>query len=61
MSEFLISSSDSVTNEEVLFLYESAGWTTYTRDPNLLMGAIRGSSLLVTARGPCENCGALLA
>ena len=52
MSEFLISSSDSVTDEEALSLYESVGWTTYTRDPGLLMRAIRGSSLLVTARGP---------
>jgi len=52
MSEFSISSSDSVTAEEALSLYESVGWTTYTRDPDVLMRAIRGSSFLVTARGP---------
>lgn len=52
ISEFLISSNDSVSDEEVLSLCESVGWTSYTRDPILRIRAIRGSSFLVTARGP---------
>ena len=52
MRAFSISSSDSVTDEEALSLYESVGWTTYTRDPVVLIRAIRESSFVVTARGP---------
>lgn len=52
MSEFLITSGDPISDEEALSLYESVGWTSYTRDPDLLIRAIRGSSFVVTARGP---------
>ena len=34
----------------VLALYESVGWTAYTREPAALAAAIRGSSFVVTAR-----------
>ncbi|MCY7405530.1 MAG: GNAT family N-acetyltransferase [Cryobacterium sp.] len=52
MSEFWISSSDTVSDEELLFLYSSVGRTAYTRDPDVLTRAIRGSSFVVSARGP---------
>ena len=50
MSAFSISTSSLISNVEVLALYESVGWTAYTRDPELLTKAIRSSSFVVTAR-----------
>ena len=38
------------SDSEVLALYESVGWTAYTREPDVLVSAIRGSSFVVTAR-----------
>lgn len=35
---------------ELLRLYESVGWTAYTKDPDLLRAAVSGSSYVVTAR-----------
>ena len=35
---------------EVVELYESVGWTTYTRDPEVLMRSLAGSHRLVAAR-----------
>jgi len=50
MPEFSISASPDVSDAEALALYESVGWSAYTRDPELLMRAIRNSSFVVTAR-----------
>jgi GNAT superfamily N-acetyltransferase len=50
MSSFSISTSSEFSTVEVLSLYESVGWTAYTRDPELLTRAIRSSSFVVTAR-----------
>lgn len=35
---------------ELLDLYDSVGWSAYTRDPESLTAAIQGSSYVVTAR-----------
>lgn len=44
-----------LTNErpepgELTALYDSVGWSTYTREPAVLQAAIDGSHLLITAR-----------
>ena len=50
MSKFTILAGGPVSDSEVLALYESVGWSAYTRDPKVTTAAIRGSSLVVTAR-----------
>ncbi|MFF2243845.1 GNAT family N-acetyltransferase [Arthrobacter sp. NPDC058130] len=50
MSAFNTFSSGEFSDVEVLSLYESVGWTAYTRDPELLTRAIQSSSHVVTAR-----------
>lgn len=36
--------------EELVGLYTAVGWSTYTEEPQRLEAAVRGSSLVVTAR-----------
>lgn len=36
--------------DEVLALYDSVGWSAYTRDPERLVAALAGSSRVVAAR-----------
>jgi len=50
MPAFTLSASGDVSDAEVLALYQSVGWSAYTRDPTLLVQAIRNSSLVVGAR-----------
>jgi GNAT superfamily N-acetyltransferase len=50
MPEFTVLAGAPVSDSEVLALYESVGWTAYTRDPGTLASAIRGSSFVATAR-----------
>jgi GNAT superfamily N-acetyltransferase len=50
MLTFSISTSCKFSDVELLSLYESVGWTAYTRDPELLTRAVRSSSFVVTAR-----------
>lgn len=50
MPQISISASADVSDAEALALYESVGWSAYTRDPGLLVRAIRNSSFVVTAR-----------
>lgn len=38
------------TPEETLDLYASVGWVAYTKDPDDLMAALRGSTYVLTAR-----------
>ncbi|MDJ0664952.1 MAG: GNAT family N-acetyltransferase [Acidimicrobiia bacterium] len=45
-----ISDSDTVTDTELLDLYEALGWRAYTRDPASLVRAIANSTFVVTAR-----------
>ena len=50
MSEFTILAGPTFSDSEVLALYDSVGWTAYTREPAALVAGIRGSSFVVTAR-----------
>ncbi|MDI3211959.1 GNAT family N-acetyltransferase [Arthrobacter sp. AL12] len=50
MSEFTVLAGAPFSDSEVLALYESVGWGAYTREPNVLAEAVRGSSFVVTAR-----------
>lgn len=52
MPEFTVLAGPPDSDSEVLSLYESVGWTAYTREPDVLVSAIRGSSFVVTARAP---------
>lgn len=49
MSLFTLSTSSDIAESEVISLYESVGWTTYTKDPELLLKAIKSSSFVVSA------------
>jgi len=35
--------------DELVSLYDSVGWTAYTREPEMLRRALKGSSRVVTA------------
>lgn len=50
MPDFTISAVEGVSDAEALALYAAVGWTAYTRDPQLLMRALRNSSFVVAAR-----------
>lgn len=50
MPLFTTVSDDAITDKEALALYESVGWTTYTRDPLALRQALNNSSFVVGAR-----------
>lgn len=50
MPEFTLSAGTGVSDVEALALYRSVGWAAYTRDPALLVQAIKNSSFVVTAR-----------
>lgn len=45
-----IAAERAVRADEAHALYDSVGWTAYTRDPGLLQRAIAGSHLVLTAR-----------
>jgi GNAT superfamily N-acetyltransferase len=47
---YRILAAESVDRESLCALYESVGWSSYTRDINLLLAAIRGSDFLVIAQ-----------
>lgn len=50
MPEFSIHDSSELSDAEVIDLYESVGWTSYTAEPAVLLRAIRGSALVVACR-----------
>jgi GNAT superfamily N-acetyltransferase len=39
-----------VDADELVGLYAAVGWTAYTKDPELLVAAVRGSTYVVAAR-----------
>ncbi len=43
-------SNDIPSEGELVELYDSVGWTSYTRDPELLASAVEASLTVVTAR-----------
>ena len=50
MPDFTVLAGGPLSDPEVLALYESVGWDAYTREPEVLAAAVRGSSFVVTAR-----------
>ena len=48
--ELRIEPVTDVELDEIVALYESVGWSAYTKAPTLLHAAIAGSSYVVTAR-----------
>ena len=47
---FRLETTCAIEAEELRELYESVGWTVYSRDPDTLRAAIEGSDFVVTAR-----------
>ena len=50
MADIEVVAGGPVTRDELVELYGSVGWSAYTADPDTLMRAVAGSSLVVTAR-----------
>jgi len=50
MPEFSVHAGSGFSDAEVIALYESVGWSAYTREPEVLVQAIRGSAFVVTCR-----------
>ncbi|NIH81950.1 GNAT family N-acetyltransferase [Amycolatopsis viridis] len=50
MDHLVVAAEPDLTTDELLPLYESVGWSAYTRRPEQLRTAIAGSSYVVTAR-----------
>lgn len=51
MTRCQIVTADELDHGEVLDLYDSVGWTAYTRDPAVLRTGLQGSHRIVVARG----------
>ena len=49
MSPFALSTSPVIPDAEILSLYDSVGWTAYTKSPDVLLQAIKSSSFVVSA------------
>lgn len=45
----VVSSADDLVLDQVVRLYAAVGWTAYTRDPDRLLTALRGSSFVAGA------------
>ncbi|MFF1572660.1 GNAT family N-acetyltransferase [Leifsonia sp. NPDC058292] len=50
MTEISLQSPQSLGHDEVIALYESVGWSAYTKDADQLLRALAGSTALATAR-----------
>jgi len=50
MPEFSVHDSSDLCDAEVIALYESVGWTSYTAEPAVLLRALQGSGFVVTCR-----------
>lgn len=49
MPTFTLSTSPAIADTEILSLYSSVGWTAYTKNPDVLLVAIKNSSFVVSA------------
>jgi N-acetylglutamate synthase-like GNAT family acetyltransferase len=47
MPEFSLHAGSEIPDAEVIALYESVGWSPYTRNPEVLVRATRGSAFVV--------------
>ena len=50
IDSYSIEAAESIDTESLCALYDSVGWSTYTRDVNGLLAAINGSDFLVVAQ-----------
>ena len=50
MADIEVVAGGPVTRDELVELYGSVGWSAYTADPDTLLRAVEGSSLVGTAR-----------
>lgn len=50
MTTIAVQAAEQIADQELLNLYDSVGWTTYTRNPDLLRQALGGAHRVVTAR-----------
>lgn len=50
MTVIAIQAADQIADQELFDLYDSVGWTAYTRDPETLRRAFAGAHRVVTAR-----------
>ncbi|USR79185.1 GNAT family N-acetyltransferase [Arcanobacterium pinnipediorum] len=57
IDSIVFSDSDRFTRDEVRALYESVGWTSYTRHLDVLMRGLEHSTRVVTARKDGELIG----
>ena len=49
MPPFTLCTSPAFSDAEILSLYNSVGWTAYTKNPDVLFRAIKSSSFVVSA------------
>ncbi len=58
--KFTLDASGSVNREEIIALYDNAGWTAYTADTEKLMRAVCASKAIISARDESGRlCGLL--
>ena len=50
MREFSLHAGHDISGAEAVALYESVGWSAYTKEPDVLLRAIRGSAFVVACR-----------
>jgi GNAT superfamily N-acetyltransferase len=50
LNSIQVTTGEVPADGELVELYEAVGWTAYTRDPELLSRAVKGSTLVATAR-----------
>jgi len=50
MPNIAVERAEHLDDSEVIALYDSVGWTAYTRNPGALRSALTGAHRLVTAR-----------
>ncbi len=49
MPPFTLSTSAAISDAELLSLYGSVGWTSYTNDPEVLFRAVKNSAFVISA------------
>ncbi|MGO1608412.1 GNAT family N-acetyltransferase [Agrococcus casei] len=54
MTSFTVA-EETPSVHELVQLYDSVGWSAYTRDPEVLAASVSGSSLVVAARAEREG------
>ena len=50
MPQYTLSTDPAIADTEIISLYDSVGWTAYTKSSEVLIRAIKSSSFVVSAR-----------